>query len=253
MKKSKRINFFGIMLIVILLAVLAISSAQAATIQGKIYSPDLEPAKKSIVNINSTPKQNLVSNDGTYSFIVPQGTYKIEAFHTLQGTLLYAKETITVPQEGSFTLDLILFETIDIEDIEFDESELKMIEDLLKEKRTNWELIAAIIIVIIVAVLILYFIFKKKKKSKFKPAKKHKRAKFKAKTVAFKEEKLTGDEVMKRTLEILKREHRVNQKDLRKELKISEAKASLIIADLEAQGKVKKIKRGRGNIIIYQE
>lgn len=225
--------------------------ASAATIQGKIYGPDLELAKKSLVNINSTPKQNLVANDGTYSFIVSQGTYEIEAFYSSQGILIYAKELVTVPQEGSFTIDLILFETPDIEDIDLNETDLKLIEDLLKEKsKINWPLIIGIIVAIIIIVVIIYFVFKRKKKSKPR-----KRVKFKARAVKgkFEEEKPVGDEAIAKTLAILKRERRVTQKDIRKELKISEAKASLIIADLEAQGKVKKIKRGRGNVILYQE
>ncbi|MCX8193874.1 MAG: hypothetical protein N3G19_00715 [Candidatus Pacearchaeota archaeon] len=246
MTKAKEIC---LIIIILMTTILAIAPVQAATIQGNVYGPDLEIIKKAIVEINSTPKQSIVANTGSYSFVVPQGTYEIEAFYTVQGTLLYDKEKITVPAEGAFVLDLILFETPDIEDIKFDESELKMIEDLLKEKKKiNWEAIIAIVVIIVVLVVVLYFIFKKRKSKKIK-----KRKRFKAKAIEFKEEKPIGDEAMKKTLEILKREKRVTQKDIRKELKLSEAKMSLIIADLEAQGKVKKIKRGRGNIIIYQE
>lgn len=144
-----------------------------------------------------------------------------------------------------------MFETPDIEDIDLNETDLKLIEDLLKEKsKINWPLIIGIIVAIIIIVVIIYFVFKRKKKSKPR-----KRVKFKARAVKgkFEEEKPVGDEAIAKTLAILKRERRVTQKDIRKELKISEAKASLIIADLEAQGKVKKIKRGRGNVILYQE
>ncbi|MEM4215389.1 MAG: hypothetical protein QW484_03460 [Candidatus Pacearchaeota archaeon] len=249
MKKAKEIRFVVIIEVVF---ILSIFSVKAATIQGNIYGPDLEIAKKAIVEINSTPKQSLVANTGHYSFVVPQGSYEIEAFYTIQGTLLYDKEIITVPAEGSFTLDLILFETPDIEDIEFDESELKMIEDLLKErKKTDWTLIGGIIAILLLAFIIIYLILRERKKAKSIK----RRRKFRAKAIKEKleEEKPIGDEAMKKTLEILKRERRVTQKDIRKELKLSEAKMSLIIADLEAQGKVRKIKRGRGNIIIYQE
>lgn len=252
MKKAKKIILTGI-LVMLAVIIQTANMASAAMIQGEIYGPDLEIAIKAIVQINSTPKQSLVANEGLYSFVVPQGTYEIEAFYTTQGVLLYDKEIVTVPEEGAFILDLILFETPDIEDIEFDESELKMIEDLLKEKKkTNWPLIIITVAIVIIATVI-YFVLKSKKKRK--PIRKHKKVKFKARAVKakFEEEKPVGDEVMSRTLAILKRERRVTQKDLRKELGISEAKASLVIADLEAQGKVKKIKRGRGNIVVYQE
>lgn len=246
MIKVKGSCLYSIVLATILLIIISITSTSAAIIEGKVYGPDLELAKKAIVEINSTPKRSFVAIEGAYSFTVPQGTYELEAFFTTEGVLIYDSEIITVPSEGSFTFDLILFEITDIEDIEFDESELKMIEDLLKEKkRFDWELVAAVIIIVLVLGIVLYFMFRKKRPKKTKRIKK-----FKAKAVVFKEEKSIGDEVIKRTMEILKRERRVTQKDIRKELGISEAKTSLVIADLEAQGKVRKIKRGRGNIII---
>lgn len=43
---------------------------------------------------------------------------------------------------------------------------------------------------------------------------------------------------------------RITQLDLRKQLPYSEAKVSLIVSDLESRGLVKKIKKGRGNVLI---
>jgi len=51
---------------------------------------------------------------------------------------------------------------------------------------------------------------------------------------------------------ILKKGGRTTQKDLRKEVIYGEAKVSLMIADLEDRGLIKKIKRGRSNIIIAE-
>jgi len=227
-----------------------ISDVQAATLHGKIYGPDLLLVKNAVVEINSVPKQNMVSSDGIYSFVLPQGSYVIEAFYTNQGVLLYDSENISVPNEGDFNLDLILFETTDIEDIDFDESEIKMIEELLKEKsKINYWMMAGITLAIVIIIAVSYFIYKSRKKKK--PTKRARR-KFRAREIKT-EEKPIGDEVMSKTLAILKREKRVVQKDIRKELGVSEAKVSLVIAELEAQGKVQKIKRGRGNIIIYKD
>lgn len=39
---------------------------------------------------------------------------------------------------------------------------------------------------------------------------------------------------------------------MRKEVKFGEAKVSLMLADLEDRGMIKKIKRGRSNIIIAE-
>jgi uncharacterized membrane protein len=51
---------------------------------------------------------------------------------------------------------------------------------------------------------------------------------------------------------ILKKGGRTTQKDLRKEVIYGEAKVSLMIADLEDRGLIKKIKKGRSNIIIAE-
>jgi uncharacterized membrane protein len=49
---------------------------------------------------------------------------------------------------------------------------------------------------------------------------------------------------------IEKNDGRITQLDLRKMLPYSEAKVSLIVSDLESRGLVKKIKKGRGNVLI---
>ena len=49
------------------------------------------------------------------------------------------------------------------------------------------------------------------------------------------------------------RDGRITQKDLRLLLNCSEAKASLMITDLGDRGLVKKVKKGRGNVIILTD
>lgn len=243
-------NGLLITLLLVFSVMILSESVQAATVHGKIYGPGLDIVKNAMVYVNSTPRQNMVSPDGTYSFTLPQGDYTIEAIYASKGILLYDRETINLPSEGDFTSDLILFESPDIENISFDEQELRMIEELLKEKpKTNWLLIAGIAAGAIIIAAVIFFVYKRRKKPKVRKAKRR----FRAKALKQTEEKPVGDEVMAKAMEILKRERRVNQKDLRKEIGVSEAKLSLVIADLEAQGKVQKIKRGRGNIILYKE
>ena len=56
---------------------------------------------------------------------------------------------------------------------------------------------------------------------------------------------------IEKLLNILKSNNgRMTQKDLRKHFAMSEAKISLMITELESLKKIKKIKKGRGNIII---
>jgi uncharacterized membrane protein len=45
---------------------------------------------------------------------------------------------------------------------------------------------------------------------------------------------------------------RITQQELRRQMPYSEAKVSLMLAELEDQGRIRKIKKGRGNIIILQ-
>ena len=57
---------------------------------------------------------------------------------------------------------------------------------------------------------------------------------------------------IEKTLEIIKNhDGRISQKELRKEMMyLSEAKISLILTELEHKGKIEKIKKGRGNVVI---
>lgn len=55
-------------------------------------------------------------------------------------------------------------------------------------------------------------------------------------------------------LDILKSQGgRMTQKDMRKRLKYSEGKVSLMLLDLEKRGKIQKFKKGRGNVLFLVE
>ena len=62
------------------------------------------------------------------------------------------------------------------------------------------------------------------------------------------------DEDLSKVLEVIKKnDGRITQKEIRKQLSLSEAKISLVISQLESEKKIKKIKKGRGNIIILNK
>jgi len=52
---------------------------------------------------------------------------------------------------------------------------------------------------------------------------------------------------------LIKNDGRASQTDITKELYLSKAKVSMMITELEDKGMVKRIKRGRGNIIILRK
>ena len=60
------------------------------------------------------------------------------------------------------------------------------------------------------------------------------------------------DEDLNNIYNIIKKEKRITQKELRKNSSLSEAKISLIITQLEKENKIQKIKKGRINIIIFK-
>ena len=62
------------------------------------------------------------------------------------------------------------------------------------------------------------------------------------------------DTDLNKILSLLKKNKgRMTQREIRKEFPLSEAKVSLMITELESMDKVKKIKKGRGNVIIFKK
>ena len=249
MKTLKKISSSAVLIIWF---IVIISFSQAATIYGNIYGSDLSLLKYSIVEINSSPKQNIVAIDGNYLFEVPPGTYEIRAVYTGREITLVTKETVFIESEGKFVRDIILFKTDELGDFQ----DLVFIEK--EEDSFNFQgiyLYFALVIFIILLVLVIY-LFKKKQKTKVIVRKKtkiiFKRIKSEQKENKTKKEKLeeiSHDEILNKIYAIIKKDKRITQKEIRKQIGMSEAKISLVIADLESRGLIKKIKAGRGNII----
>jgi len=90
------------------------------------------------------------------------------------------------------------------------------------------------IVLFIAVTLILIFVFKKLKNKKIEYSKEQ-------------------DDDFERIYNFIKKEKRTTQKEIRKNSSLSEAKISLIITQLEEDGKIQKIKKGRTNIIILKQ
>ena len=237
---------------IIVVASLVIS-AQAAKVYGSIYEwSDFEkPLKNVIVEVeeNSTRVQYKVSVDGTYFFNVSPGRYVIKAKLYNETNILEfsGEEKINISQPyESRNLDLILFPPID--------SELEYLGDinLTGEIETNdtdyMNYIIIISAALIIILIIIFYIRKKKTKTIPKidePA-----------LLPLEDKNVNRDNLPDDLRElydiILKKGGRTTQKDLRKEVIYGEAKVSLMIADLEDRGLIKKIKKGRSNIIIAE-
>lgn len=211
-----------LMLYLVIFSILA-PFAIAAKVHGTIYSPYLEKLDNTIVEVNTQPKQTIVSADGAYSFNLPKGDYVIAAKYT-DGDKYSIKENITITTEGDFNLDLILFPDFS-EDEEIAADEVSIPEFIGVSSVWTYVLIAWVIVVVV----IIYMMRSAKKLG------------------------VDLDEESDNIIKFIKESGgRITQKDIRKKFPWSEAKISLIIADLEDKKVIKKIKKGRTNIIILE-
>ncbi|MFZ3059045.1 MAG: hypothetical protein WA102_04820 [Candidatus Methanoperedens sp.] len=237
--------------LIILLTTSLIASAQAAKVYGTIYEwSDLEtPLKNTIVEVNSTPSQYVVSTTGTYSFNLSPGDYLIKAKYYRNNILEYAAEDeIRIDREGDFIHDLLLFPPTESE-YEY-LGDINLTGDLELKPESNLKYYIITLIVFLAALFILFRMRKKKNKPIEEGA---------GETIGISPENIAKTESTELPEDlrgiyelILKKGGRVTQKELRKEIKYGEAKVSLMIADLEDRGLIKKIKKGRANIIIAE-
>lgn len=231
---------FTLLSLLFLVSLSLADTASAATIYGNLYDLYLEKTNDVIVTINTKPQQTYVSKNGTYAFDAGIGNYEIKAEQYSNKVLVsYAKEAVSVKDNGIYVLDLILFPNLD-EEIELGEDiDVDIADDYLQEtgNNNNWiMLVAVVLFTFVLALLLVYYLKKNKKKA------------------AGQEEKKASADDLDNVVKIIKEEGgRATQKDIRKKMPLSEAKISLMIAELEHKGIVEKIKKGRGNIVILKK
>lgn len=207
----------------------------AATLQGNVYSADsFDAVQGAMVKLEGASTYQAFSSDGTYSMEVAPGVYNISATYYENGSLKgYAKDEIVVGVEGA-SYDIVLFSPDEFEGVEgFGIGEIdENIPEGQKEDWTVW--IGGLVLLIAVVAAGAYFFLLKKKGKNLPEA----------------EKKRELDEEEKKVIEILKNSEGMrNQKELREILKCTDTKISLLISSLEAQGYVKRIKKGRENIV----
>lgn len=243
-------------LFLVLLLLLCVDVASAATISGTIYDISLNRVNNAIVEINTIPNQRLVAKDGSYSFSVPVGDYRIVAGHKSIEQALMTQEDISVKDDGDYVLDLFMFPELDEELVDED-----FVIDPRVIGKTNY--LAYVIVFAVVFVLILLtvlaFVYYKKLTNKPSIAKEDEKGKEEAKHKEEDKNKETRqtqaeEPDIDKMLDFIKRnDGRVTQKEIRKEFPLSEAKISLMLTELEHKGLVKRIKKGRGNVVVLNK
>ncbi|MBI1969477.1 hypothetical protein HYS48_02175 [Candidatus Woesearchaeota archaeon] len=230
----------------IVFGLLLMSVVQAAEIHGTVYDAALEQLEAVIIEVNTMPKQRLVTLDGTYTLQVPSGNYTITALYVVDGEVQKTEEEIIVAGEGSYTLDLFLFPELEEDEELFDAAELDLEEQLfLEEEQKGFDLWIMVVLILTVVLTLLWLWRRKEWKGEEQQQGKEERGKA---------EELREDDVAEQVMDILQKAGgRMTQKDLRKEFPFSEAKISLVIAELDSKGKLEKIKKGRGNILVLKK
>ncbi|MEM4268133.1 MAG: hypothetical protein QXK37_04870 [Candidatus Woesearchaeota archaeon] len=238
--------------------IIHLPSVSAATISGDVYDYSFEIIDNVIVTINTTPKQQLIAKTGTYSFEAPLGQYVLTAKYYEDNILQSStEEFIDISREGNYVIDLILFPSLDEEEklfeapidapqINFDRNE-RNVNDVFSVQRNSWTsffVIFAFVLLFSVLFGVWFFLKKQKKLAE---------QKIETSVEAKGPVEASAEPTIIQVEDVIKKHLRITQKELRKQLPFSEAKVSLILTELEANGKIKKIKRGRGNIIIYNK
>ncbi len=216
------------------LIVLLLPTVFGATIHGTIYDIGLSKLSNVVVEINTTPRQVLVSKDGAYSFTVPAGKYTLSAARQD----LEAKENITAVAEGDYVLDLILFPGLEAEEelLVLEEPDVGVVEQVFEEKKpVDW------LVWLVVFALLGYVVYRVSKKP----------TKVVEKEIVKEVKEVVVGEDLNAIMEFVEKEGgRTTQKDVRKNFPYSEAKISLMLDELESKGLIKRVKKGRGNLII---
>jgi len=207
--------------------------SSAATIHGSIYDINLNTLDDVVVEVNSFPKQVYVSKEGMYSFDLKAGNYIIKANYEANLKKYTSEHNITIVEEGNYVLDLILFPDL-TEDTELIENR-EQLDIIYEEDNKNYLWIIAGLSAVIL-VFVVFFIFNKFRKKKKKSV------------------EVEGIDAVEEVIKFIEKEDgRTTQKDIRKQFPVSEAKISLIVSELEHKGIIKKIKRGRGNLIVLNK
>jgi len=253
-------------ILLIMIVASLVMGAQAAKVYGSIYEwSDLEkPLKNVIVEIeeNATRVQYKVSSDGVYSFDIAPGSYVLRAKYYINNILEFSGEEklqIDKPDE-SRNLDLLLFPPTDLDNEYLGDINLTGELEPKESDITNYiSGIFVVIFILIFGALIFYFLGKKRMRKQDNPQpvipEPDEFPPEPLENIAKPIENKTGelpDDLRELYDLILKKGGRTTQKEIRKDAKYGEAKVSLMLADLEDRGFVKKIKKGRSNIIIAE-
>lgn len=205
-----------------------ITLLHSTTLNGQIISAEsFENINNTLIKITGPTTTQFVASQN-YSIELIEGEYEISAHH-LEQEECSSSEKVVVSGE-SMIFDLVLFCGLD-DPFFLDESGVDFSFEN-QDSPQNLSLYFLGFLILFTIAIFLYYISKNKSK--------------------IKEDKTELDDDSIKILEIIKsHEGRILQSELRDILKFSESKMSLVLTELEVLEKIKRIKKGRGNIIKF--
>ncbi len=225
----------------LIILLLLVPLSFSAVLEGSVYDPGLEPLSKCVLTINTTPMQRIVLSNSTYSINLTEGDYVVNVTCFDGREYLYDSENISVPADGTYHLDFIALPDLS-PPADFGDIDMNITYSAKNEGQDNsvyW--LGGGILVLALALILYWVIYKKPREEK----------------AGLRDEELMKSqdrelsEDLKLIITALKdNDGRATQKELRQLLHWSEAKMSLALAELESYGIVKRIKKGRGNIVV---
>ncbi|MBT7902828.1 hypothetical protein HN587_03120 [Candidatus Woesearchaeota archaeon] len=240
-----------LLVLIIFSLFVAIEPVDGAVLKGSLYDVNLNSLNNVVVEVDTIPEQRFVSKQGQYEFDLAPGNYTLTAQYIDSNQIKYvAEEKLLIVKEGTFLFDLFLFPDFSEDDklldypiiTEPEENNTQTI-DVVPTGPSIWFLYLLGIFIFAIIIVYIYLKFLKSDQPEIT-----------IDTLDSIKKEDEMDEDLESVIEILKKnDKRMTQKELRKEIPLSEAKVSLMISELEHKGIIQKIKKGRGNIIVLKK
>ncbi len=228
--------------IALLLLFLARATAATIVVQGTVYDAQLQPLA-AVIFVNTTPEQVMVASNGSYRVQVLPGTYALRAVSAENMTL---EQVIDASHDGVYTVDFVLTQA---NQQNSSASPLPVIDPRKDPMVSLYGIIGIIALALAAAAGYAWW---KKHHEEHKPPTSDEHTSGPGETHFDSASGLSPN--LPEEEEILRELTRaggiLTQKELRHRLSSwSEARVSMLLTSLENQGKVQKIKKGRGNIV----
>lgn len=223
----------------------------ATTIYGDIINGEnFELINNTIIKIEGVGTTQFFANQN-YLVLLSEGNYNISASYFESGKLLlYSKDPINV-MGNETNFDIVLLAPDQIDDILDNYQDLPNENEIIKGNLEDYRFL---IIGLIGLAIAIYILVKKLGKTQAIETSNNKTLENKNDNDENIEEqgiiKEKPDEEISRIVKIMQdNEGRILQRELRQILNFSETKMSLIISEMEVLGLIKRIKKGRENIL----